>query len=144
MKPGSAFPNLAPPHSGPQLRTRETVDSWVWLDATEGLGASCRWDAPQATRWIDVGLRLEDLGSRRFGLPRIIDLMSRTDPTGRACSDSFPWPTGGIWRCKQPRTLTGPRDVPWTWVGRGNIMTLQALHRSSGPPHGLMPDGGKG
>ncbi len=84
----------------------------------------------------------EDLGSRRFGLPRIIDLMSRTDPTGKACSDSLPWPAGGIWRCKQPRTLTGPRDVPWTWVGLGTIMTPQALHRSSGPPRGLMPYGG--
>ena len=29
------------PHSDPQLRTRRTVDSWVWLGATEG-GASCR------------------------------------------------------------------------------------------------------
>jgi hypothetical protein len=28
-------------HSEPELRTRKTVlDSWVWLDATEGLGAS--------------------------------------------------------------------------------------------------------
>ena len=61
--------------------------------------------------------------------------------TGEA-GDSLPWPAGGIWRCKQPRTLTEPRDVPWTWVGLGNIMTLQALHRSSGPPHGLMPEGG--
>ena len=26
----------APPHSDPQLRTRRTVDSWVWLGATEG------------------------------------------------------------------------------------------------------------
>jgi hypothetical protein len=24
------------PHSDPQLRTRRTVDSWVWLGATEG------------------------------------------------------------------------------------------------------------
>ena len=26
----------AQPHSDPQLRTRRTVDSWVWLGATEG------------------------------------------------------------------------------------------------------------
>jgi hypothetical protein len=37
MKPGSAFPKLAPPHSDPQLRTCKTVlYSWVWLDATGG------------------------------------------------------------------------------------------------------------
>ena len=31
------MPNSAPPHSGPQLRTRRTLlDSWVWLGATEG------------------------------------------------------------------------------------------------------------
>ena len=47
------------------------------------------------------------------------------------------WATGS-----RPTPQPGPRDVPWTWVGLGNIMTLQALHRSSGPPHGLMPDGG--
>jgi len=35
------------------------VDSRVWLDATDGLGASCRrGDAPQATRGTAVGLRL--------------------------------------------------------------------------------------
>ena len=35
----------APPPSDSQLRTRRTLlDSWVWLDATEGgLGASCQW-----------------------------------------------------------------------------------------------------
>ena len=34
------MPDSAPPHSGPQLRTSKTVlDSWVWLDATEGLGS---------------------------------------------------------------------------------------------------------
>ncbi len=32
---------------------------WVWLGATEGLGASCRWeDAPRSTRGTSVGPRL--------------------------------------------------------------------------------------
>jgi hypothetical protein len=45
------------PSRKPQLRTRKTLlDSWLWLDGTEG--ASCRRDAPLATRGTDVGLRL--------------------------------------------------------------------------------------
>jgi len=42
MQSGWAYDaEAALPHSYPQLRTRSTVDSWVWLGATEGgLGAS--------------------------------------------------------------------------------------------------------
>ena len=39
-----------------QLRTRKTLlDSWVWLDATEG-GASCRLLGRVSTRWVGPGL----------------------------------------------------------------------------------------
>ena len=98
-----------PPHSGPQLRTSKTVDSWVWLGATGGLGV-IRWDT---CRTIDCPNRQSDLASSALSCPQTTEGKSLVPVQGATAMSPVVRATAGRYRVQHSDVRQPQQNGPF-------------------------------